>query len=191
MGGLRQRVQRGEPAAQPDCGLDVARTLGGRCLLVQALGDSVAEIVARVLDPVVVEARQEVADTPVQCRLGLAPREQTPDLSEVGPHLRVECDVLKADCQDVGGGVAQSLAQLRESITEARPRAVLAEVRPDAPGDLTTAHRAPLDGEETEQQARIATGWELGLGARDFEAQPIEHVEPDHGGQNQRVAGRP
>ena len=188
---LRQWIQRDEAVAEADRVLQAALALGARRRVGQAARQPIAQFVALLQDPIVVEPGKQLGRAALERLLRLAGEQQPLDLIEIGANLRRQRDAAIAlPSQHERAGWSDRGANLRQRGPQAHAGAVLADVRPQSSGQLAAAVDASLDREDREEQPGLAAERrQAGVRAVDLQSQVAQEVQPHHCGASLRPPG--
>ena len=155
---LAERVQRDRRAGPPQRLGEFARPLGVGGERLERRAEPVGVLLPGVVHPVVVEPGQQLARAGIDRLARAAGGEQRGERAHVDPQ-----DLLVARERDrvarrheAGGARAERRAQLAERDAQARPRALVEHVGPEAAGDLPPRVLARMQREPCEQQPRTA-----------------------------------
>jgi hypothetical protein len=160
VGLLGERVVRDGCARAADRLVVVAGVRGALGQLLVRGGHPFAVCGARIVDPLVVEAGQQLAVAGVDRLGGAALGEQPRARAHVDPELvaTVQPDGLPGGDQ-VRRPCAERVAQLRERGAQARTRALVEDVRPEATRELATrVHARPQSEPPSSARARRERG---------------------------------
>ena len=153
---LGERVERDLAPSESDRRCEAPRSFRAGSHSLEQRHHPGAVLVASLVDPVFVEVLEQIAPRQLERILEPAIREQLLELAYVGPHLiRAGEGHCVAGRQQVAVGVgAQRTTQSGQGAAQARARALIEHVGPEALRELAARVRAPLQRKHAEQRAR-------------------------------------
>ena len=167
----------GDPlAGERERVLGVARPVDRRC---ERVGEAGRERVTRLVDPVVVDAREQLAVAQREGVLDTALGAQVLELARVDPHLGVarEPDPVARRGKQVRRA-AQRRAQRGERDAQARPRAFVEHVGPEARCDLGPRMQPRIERQPCEQRPHAPPRGRLDPSAAGLDGQIPEDEDP-------------
>ena len=178
---LVEAVEIGLAARPPERRLAVAGRLRVAGEALEHRAEPLAVRRARLGDPVLLEALEQVA---VAQRDGLLPapgRDELLERARVDPQRAV---VLEADPvavgRDHGAGRPERAAQRPHGGAQARAGARVEDVRPEARRDVRAGVAAGMEREPGQERGRPAAAGGVDRAAVGLDAQRPEHVDPEH-----------
>ncbi len=183
MGLLGERVERDLAACERDRRREVPRGFRASGHPLQQRHHLRAVLVASLVDPVVVEVLEQLAPRELERILEPALRDEPLELAYVCPDLigAGEGDSVAGGQQVAIGVGAQRATQSRQGAAQARARALVEHVGPEARRELAARVRAPLQGKQAEQRTRPPARRQLQMPAVHLERQLPQQLDAQHG----------